>query len=92
MYYATHQLKEYPLSETLPEYILEKFHFARLNYSLRQVHFPDNIDTLRSAQNRLKFEELFYIQLSILRKRLKREQNSGGHIFSRIGDFFKYSP
>ncbi|MBP5134361.1 MAG: ATP-dependent DNA helicase RecG [Paludibacteraceae bacterium] len=88
MYAAVKHLQEYPQPESLPEYLIEKYRFMRLNYALRNVHFPVSQELLKLAQNRLKFEELFYIQLSILRKRIHRENNTGGLLFPHIGDYF----
>ncbi len=87
MFSALQKMKENQLPETLPDYLLEKYHFMRINYAIRNIHFPENQDNLKAAQSRLKFEELFYIQLSILQKRQYRER-SGGLVFSRIGDAF----
>ena len=56
--------------------------------AIHQIHFPTTPDTLRRAQARLKFEELFYIQLSILRYAKNRRQHSGGYIFSTVGEAF----
>ncbi|MFZ4582192.1 MAG: ATP-dependent DNA helicase RecG [Paludibacter sp.] len=76
------------VSDTLPAYILKRFALMNLTESLVNVHFPKNAHALNKARQRLKFEELFYIQLSILRQSKWREQNFKGFVFSKIGDNF----
>ncbi len=76
------------IPETLPAYILQKFALLNLTESLINIHFPRNANLLNKARQRLKFEELFYIQLSILRLKNWREQQSTGFVFSKIGLFF----
>lgn len=76
------------IPETLPAYILQKFGLLNLTESLVNVHFPKNADMLRKARQRLKFEELFYIQLSILQQTKWRDQHFKGFIFGQIGDYF----
>ncbi|MDD5185927.1 MAG: DEAD/DEAH box helicase, partial [Paludibacter sp.] len=76
------------IPETLPAYILQKFALLNLTESLINIHFPRNANLLNKARQRLKFEELFYIQLSILRLKNWREQQSSGFVFSKIGHFF----
>ena len=56
-----------PLPETLPDWLLTKYHLMPLTEAIRTIHFPPNPDALRKAEYRLKFEELFYSQLAILR-------------------------
>ena len=81
------QLKE-PLAETLPEHILAKYKLASLMESLRMIHFPKNNEEIRQSQYRLKFEELFYIQLNIIRYASDRHRRSRGFIFSKVGEMF----
>ncbi|MEI7505124.1 MAG: ATP-dependent DNA helicase RecG, partial [Paludibacter sp.] len=76
------------IPETLPAYILQKYALYNLTDSLVNVHFPKNADALNKARQRLKFEELFYIQLSILRLKNWRDHQSKGFVFSKIGHFF----
>lgn len=75
------------IQETLPEYILTKHKLISLDQALINIHFPQNPDILRKAIYRLKFEELFYIQLSILQKRSIRVLKSKGYIFSKVGEY-----
>jgi len=76
------------ISETLPEYILQQNHLCSLNIALRNIHFPSDIKALEEAQKRLKFEELFYLQLSLLKNKNIRENNSVGNVFHVVGDYF----
>ena len=76
------------IPETLPAFILQKFALYNLTDSLVNVHFPKNADVLNKARQRLKFEELFYIQLSILRISKWRDQHFQGFIFGQIGQYF----
>lgn len=77
-----------PLEETLSERIINKSHVISLDEAIRNIHFPKSADLLRKAQYRLKFEELFYLQLNILRVTKYREKRLGGFIFSTVGDYF----
>ena len=65
--------KDFYIPENLPEDIVKNFGLMSRGDAMRQVHFPQNFDLLRRAQARLKFEELFYIQLSIMRQSKLRE-------------------
>ena len=76
------------IPETLPAYLLKKFALLNLTDSLVNIHFPKNADALNKARQRLKFEELFYIQLNILQQTKWRDQHYKGFIFSRIGHYF----
>lgn len=77
-----------PLIETLPQWMLSKYHLMSLTEAIRTMHFPTNAEDLRKAQYRLKFEELFYVQLAILRYAKDRQMRYRGYIFSKVGDFF----
>ncbi|MCU4156298.1 ATP-dependent DNA helicase RecG [Carboxylicivirga sp. A043] len=74
------------ISESLPASIIEKYKFLNLHESLKAIHFPPNAQILEKAQLRLKFEELFYIQLNILRQRNQRTKAIKGHLFDTVGD------
>jgi ATP-dependent DNA helicase RecG len=76
------------IEETLPEYLIEQHKLISLRDALLNIHFPQSPELLRKAQFRLKFEELFYIQLSLLSQRQNRLQTTGGFMFSKIGDNF----
>ena len=81
------QLRE-PLPETLSPAILAEHHLMPLTEALVNIHFPANPDLLRKAQYRLKFEELFYVQLNILRYAKDRQRKYRGYIFERVGEVF----
>ena len=76
------------VQETLPAFLLQRFALINLTESLVNVHFPKNADLLNKARQRLKFEELFYIQLSILRQSKWRDLHTTGFIFGQIGHNF----
>ncbi len=80
-------LKE-TLPETLPPDLVQKHHLMSLDEALRNIHFPKNPESLRQAQYRLKFEELFYIQLNILRYAKDRQRKYRGFCFERVGEIF----
>ena len=76
------------LPETLPAWILEERALAPLTESMRQIHFPESAEKLRAAQHRLKFEELFYIQLNILRTATLRRNKLRGIPCPCVGKAF----
>ena len=77
-----------PLSETLSAKIVESHHLLSLDEAIHNIHFPQNPELLRKAQYRLKFEELFYVQLNILRYAKDRQRKFRGLCFERVGDVF----
>ena len=76
------------MPETLSPRIVEEHHLMSLDEALRNIHFPQNPDRLRKAQYRLKFEELFYIQLNILRYTKDRQRKFRGLYFEKVGEVF----
>ena len=74
--------------ETLSSHIIEQHHLMSLDEALRNIHFPQNPEKLRRAQFRLKFEELFYVQLNILRYTKDRQRKYRGLYFERVGEVF----
>jgi ATP-dependent DNA helicase RecG len=78
----------FKVPETLPQYLVDALHLMPLDEALRGVHYPENAEQLRSAQLRLKFEELFYIQLNIVRYTRDRRQKYRGHVFAKVGEVF----
>ncbi len=74
--------------ETLTPEIREQFKLMALPEALKQIHFPENTQLLQKASFRLKFDELFYIQLKILRMKNKRQTNFRGFAFEHIGENF----
>ena len=76
------------MPETLSPRIVEEHHLMSLDEAMRNIHFPQNPDRLRKAQYRLKFEELFYIQLNILRYTKDRQRKFRGLYFEKVGEVF----
>ena len=76
------------LPETLPDRILEALQLLPKPRSLVQIHFPDSNALLARAQARLKFEELFYIQLALLSKKNERKKRIRGYLFEQVGERF----
>ncbi len=76
------------VAEPLPQSIIERYGLMSLADALRIVHNPKNNSELQQARQRLKFEELFYLQLNILRYCRQRKSSVGGFRFSRIGRYF----
>ena len=81
-------LLQEPLAETLPPRLVEEHHLMSLDEAIRNIHFPKNPELLRKAQYRLKFEELFYVQLNILRYSKDRQRKYRGLRFERVGEIF----
>jgi ATP-dependent DNA helicase RecG len=75
-------------SETLPAYLTTELKLIPKNAALFNIHFPKSAEILAKAQFRLKFEELFFIQLQLITKNLIRKHKIKGHPFSVVGDFF----
>lgn len=76
-----------PIGETLPSSVLDKAKLMPLDIAIKNAHFPENPLQLRQAQYRLKFEELFYLQLNILRYVTSRKSKLKGFIFSTVGNY-----
>ncbi len=83
--YSLLQLTHDKISETLPRHLLERFKLMPLKQALIQIHFPENPTLLKAARFRLKFEELFYIQLKILSLKHRRDEHFKGFIFANVG-------
>ncbi|NDW13794.1 ATP-dependent DNA helicase RecG [Bacteroides sp. 214] len=81
------QIQE-PLPETLSPGVLAAHHLMSRTDAIRNIHFPQNPEMLRKAQYRLKFEELFYVQLNILRYTKDRQQKYRGYVFRTVGEVF----
>ena len=77
-----------PFPETLNTYLVEHYHLISYDQAIRNIHFPQSAELLRKAQVRLKFEELFYVQLNILRYARDRMRKYRGIVFPKIGDAF----
>lgn len=93
--FSNSRIKE--LKETLPEEVRVKYSLMPLGEALYNLHYPQSPVKLQKARERMKFEELFYLEMHILRYSRERGRRIRGHIFSRIGDYFnnyysKYIP
>ena len=77
-----------PVKETLPDFITQKLHLMSRDDALRKIHYPQNAKELEQARVRLKFEELFYVQLNILRYASDQRRKYRGYVFSKVGDNF----
>ena len=76
------------IDETLSDTLITKTGLVSLNEALLNIHFPQSVEKLKKAEARLKFEELFYLQLNILRQKSVRSLNTKGFVFSKVGDLF----
>ncbi len=75
-------------AETLPDYLMAELKLVPKKTALFNIHFPQSADALSKAQFRLKFEELFFIQLQLITKNLIRKHKIKGHPFTLVGDYF----
>ncbi|MBK9106183.1 MAG: ATP-dependent DNA helicase RecG [Saprospiraceae bacterium] len=82
------QLRPNDIPENLPEPIISKLRFYNRIDSLKKIHFPNSQEELTKARNRLKFEELFFLQLMLLRAKVKREETVKGFVFGEVGHVF----
>lgn len=76
------------IPETLPAWFTQKYNLLSLHDSLLNIHFPQSTTLLKKAEYRLKFEELFYIQLNLLKIKMKRKIVFKGNVFAQIGENF----
>ncbi|MDR3251177.1 MAG: ATP-dependent DNA helicase RecG [Tannerella sp.] len=88
---------EWQIPETLPAHLLSKLKMMSASEAMRNIHFPESAEKLQQAQLRLKFDELFYIQLNILKSASLRRNKLKGIVFPRVGEVFntfyhKYLP
>ena len=79
-----------PLEETLPPFITTHLHLISRDAAMRKIHYPKSVDDTQRARVRLKFEELFYVQLNILRYASDHRRKYRGYIFNRIGAQFNW--
>ena len=75
-------------SETLPDYLMQELRLIPKNAALFNIHFPKSVDALAKAQFRLKFEELFFIQMQLIMKNLIQKHKIKGHPFGKVGALF----
>lgn len=85
---AFQHLRMEDVPDTLPKVLLHKYELMGLYPSLKQIHLPSDNDLLEQARHRLKFEELFYVQLEILDYAHKRTRSSAGLRFPLVGSVF----
>ena len=76
------------IEETLPEYIMKQQGLVPLHFALRNIHFPSDAISLEKSRYRLKFEELFYLQLSLLKQKYVRSREDQGIAMPRVGEAF----
>ncbi len=76
------------LPENLPDYLLQKLKMLGHFPALQGIHFPRMVEELEAARRRLKFEELFFLQLRLLQLKRRRKHAIKGFVFSSIGDYF----
>ncbi|MBO5980266.1 MAG: DEAD/DEAH box helicase, partial [Bacteroidales bacterium] len=76
------------MQETLPDYIMKQAGLVPLHFAIRNIHFPKDMVSLEKAKYRLKFEELFFLQLSLLKQKYVRSRSEQGIQMPRVGDAF----
>jgi ATP-dependent DNA helicase RecG len=84
LFLETHTL----FTETLPDYLIAELKLISKKDALINIHFPKSAEALAKAEFRLKFEELFFIQLQLITKNLIQKQKIKGHSFTKVGEFF----
>jgi ATP-dependent DNA helicase RecG len=81
-------LQQEVIPETLPIYLQDRYRLLPRKAALMAIHFPKDEQELQAARNRLKFEELFFVQLRLLQLKLGRQRSIKGHVFATIGEHF----
>ena len=76
------------IDETLPEYVVKENGLCTIRYALQNIHFPKDQDALAKATYRLKFEELFFLQLSLLKQKFVRSRAENGILMPKVGKDF----
>lgn len=76
------------VEESLPEYVLKQYGLVPIHFALRNIHFPRDLNALEKARYRLKFEELFYLQLSLLKQKYIRSREDNGITMPKVGEAF----
>lgn len=76
------------IPENLPDHILSRLRFFSRFDTVRKMHFPTSHDEMTMARNRMKFEELFFLQLILLRAKVRREETVKGFVFGEVGSLF----
>ncbi|NBC83649.1 MAG: ATP-dependent DNA helicase RecG [Bacteroidetes bacterium] len=86
--YALQEELKGGIRESLPDYVSQKYGLQPLSGALKNIHFPADNESLRKANYRIKFEELFILQLNIVRLKVGRNNQFKGHIFKSVGTYF----
>ncbi len=76
------------IEENLPEYLQEKYHLMNHPEAMVNIHFPKNPAIINKAVQRLKFEELLFVQLELLLQKKILKEKVAGHVFEKVGDYF----
>ena len=76
------------IEESLSSELISAHKLIGKKEALLNIHFPTSPEMLEKAQYRLKFEELFFIQLQLIRKKIIRKNKIKGYVFAKVGDFF----
>lgn len=84
------KFSEQTISETLPPYIIGPLHLISRTEALHKIHYPKSLEDVQRAQVRLKFEELFYVQLNILRYAHDQRRKYRGYVFTQVGSLFHF--
>ncbi len=82
------EMMSQPLQETLPNFIIKRYNFISYDQAVRNIHFPESPEMLRKAQARLKFDELFYVQMNILKYTKERSRKIHGIEMPLVGQVF----
>jgi ATP-dependent DNA helicase RecG len=82
------QLPFWKVPETLPNYLIKRLNLISLKEAFEKIHLPSNDEDIRKAEYRLKFEELFSIQLKILNQKVRNSQTTRGFVFEKVGERF----
>ena len=77
-----------PIPENLPQNLIDHFNLVSREQAYKTLHFPSNLEDLKLAENRLKFEEFFFLNLSMLSQKLQNKAKNKAHPFTLIGDYF----
>ena len=82
------KLKEEDVLENIPDYLLDKLKLCTRFQAIHWIHFPKNIAEKTLAINRLKFEELFFLQMRLLLGKENRKRKLKGAVFDKVGSYF----
>lgn len=86
--YSALQVQSGVIQEILPPSLLSQYRFVSREQAIKAIHYPEDLNQLEAARKRLKFEELFFIQLRLLKQKLIRTEKVKGHAFVKVGEKF----